>query len=906
MKRFLVTGDIHIGDYAKYNLTYRFRLKQFETLAKRFVQMKYEYHLDSIIIAGDILRECVMRPYVMYQVREFIKTLCTAYSTVYFTYGNHDVDVKVNDVTDSDSLVSLLEDIPNFIVMDHECIWADECKIYFESWSHKHEIDPEQESDVYISHINMMPGFGQEVNNKKFRYGIFGDYHAEIQTENMYSTSTPIQHYVSDPREGSVIILSIDGKDIDIKRVKVENEEYKFLKIYKEDEYPKNPTELDVVVRKAKTEGTETAKSTIDIKEASKDINKSIETEVKANQLEDIHREVLAGLKMPEVIDLNFSLQDFYILNYRSIKEFKLDFSDVGKGIYLAGLNGSGKSSFLRALCYVLFDDPRASNQITHGETYCEVGVTLSYQGHLHQIIRGTGVLIYKIDDIQQDSNNKRALNDTINQNLPFLKCLGDFILNSKSVFFGNCDRVGLLTKIFNLDVLETYLGKAKLIKGECENNIKKEEKQIIKYEGELQANEDNYNSSKDKLDKFSTSMRSKSEVTKDISDIDSTISSRNSIKSKLDLLKTQIANIESNSTESIADLESGITNIESQLTELNSELTLSEEYTELNREYKSNYAEYNRLKSQKESSTVTCPHCNKTHVINFDETKLTTLGTKLSEDYKVLSEHKGKNLVRSDIKSKIDLLNSDLNAKRKAVTKLESLKDLHVQLSEQERIFNTYPSETEIKELEEKKEKLNSELTEISQYEYVKSITDELAIKIQKCRDIIQSSKDIIDNENLKLNKCIKYISLFDMSNIDSVPNKLLKLIAEKLSDDDIKFTTLKKLKSGEDRFHVSCSLNVDGDWIDFDDTSDGQQALLGLCILSKLTQLLPGLGLVILDEPLKHVDEVNISLCIKAIKSINTNNLFISSHSLSFDGYDSKIEFELIDKVSRVELLK
>jgi DNA repair exonuclease SbcCD nuclease subunit len=70
--KYLITGDVHIDDYVKYNLSPKQRLLQFPKLAKLYVELGKVHKCDRIILAGDTLNKATNRPYVENIVREFI------------------------------------------------------------------------------------------------------------------------------------------------------------------------------------------------------------------------------------------------------------------------------------------------------------------------------------------------------------------------------------------------------------------------------------------------------------------------------------------------------------------------------------------------------------------------------------------------------------------------------------------------------------------------------------------------------------------------------------------------------------------------------------------------------------------------------------------------------------------
>jgi len=307
-----------------------------------------------------------------------------------------------------------------------------------------------------------------------------------------------------------------------------------------------------------------------------------------------------------------------------------------------------------------------------------------------------------------------------------------------------------------------------------------------------------------------------------------------------------------------------------------------------------------NSLNDSRKNSEFKCGKCGEVYHIGFDENKYKTQHekyTKLYNEFKLLEKPTETRDSLTKEKSNCESQISNLNKVKSSFDKIIELTAEVEKLSEDLKDVDLGSMYNEIQKLGD----------EISKYDLIREESNKaskLKSDIENLTKLIAESKTKIEDNTKLVEKYNRYIALFDIKNMDSIPYKLLTIIADSLSNDDIQFTTFKDLKSGESRFQISCSLNVDGTWVDFDRASDGQKAYLGILILSKLSNILPGLGLVILDEPLKHVDENHVIDCVKAIDQIKARNVLISSHSLAFGGQDSTIRFELVDLTSRITI--
>ena len=82
------------------------------------------------------------------------------------------------------------------------------------------------------------------------------------------------------------------------------------------------------------------------------------------------------------------------VRNFEALKKFDVDLGGV---TVIVGETNSGKSSIVRALKKVLYND-RGVPEITHGESSCSIGI--DYNGHQVTWKRtGDGSIVYKLDD---------------------------------------------------------------------------------------------------------------------------------------------------------------------------------------------------------------------------------------------------------------------------------------------------------------------------------------------------------------------------------------------------------------------------------------------------------------------------------------------------------------------------
>lgn len=899
MRRILVLGDIHIGDYPRYNGVTN-RLKQFDKLADRLCARIVDDPLNTasdVIIAGDLLLSCVMKPRAVHCVKTFIEKLCNRFENVYYILGNHDVDIKLRKFygQEDDTLITLLDSIPNFKYMHDKHEMIEGVDFYFMDWIRGSEVPLTQKSDIFISHINLMPRFGQQVDNKLFKLGIFGDYHARFQTENMITTGTPIQHYVSDPTDPEVIILDVDNGNFEWKRVPIQNNGYEFLRIFKEENAPRALGSLDVVV-KAKV-----IEKKPEFEKLKVSLDSKLDTILEERGLKDIHANVLSVTGDIEPIDMNFEIKKLDILDFRSIKELHVRF-DEGKLMFLNGANGSGKTSFIMALKVALFGDRGIKRFIRHGCNYTEVDIEIFYQGRTHTIARAPGYLAYKIDDKQQDANNMAAMQGMIEKNLPFLGFLGDFLVNSHTTFFSSCNRLGLISRLFGLDRYSMYATEANKQKSY------KEGAEVNRLKNEIANAESTIKANKDIIDRTSEVQLKVDEKYEkwSISDIEAGITELNTARSNIENLRNKIAlaskdldlkynvveydNIKKSNDSEIELAENSLKDVESKLSSISMLRTHTSQLKEL------------KEVQSKSSHTTLCPKCGE--VVCIDLTGKTVLDS--IKDLQNRIEDLTSVLVNCD-EDKLKLKKSDLQFK------IHQFRDENKKLEDNLKIWslkNSYELElNELIALHGDLDVIKSKMDELFQIK--SSYYEKIRIEkiLEDSRNAIKSAEELKAKKEVELNSLNqeielynKYLSMFSFSNRDGIPYQTLNMVTDSISDEEITFTTDKELSSGKMQFRVSCTMNVDGDYMDFDDLSDGQQAFASLKILSKLSRCLPGLGLVMLDEPLKHVDEGRVHQCIDLIKNTQANHIILSSHSPSFNYADRVLTFSLESGVTNV----
>jgi DNA repair exonuclease SbcCD ATPase subunit len=101
-----------------------------------------------------------------------------------------------------------------------------------------------------------------------------------------------------------------------------------------------------------------------------------------------------------------------------------------------------------------------------------------------------------------------------------------------------------------------------------------------------------------------------------------------------------------------------------------------------------------------------------------------------------------------------------------------------------------------------------------------------------------------------------------------------------------------VKKYTNRGDHLNLESQYNNNGNWVDYGACSSGQKTVLDIHFLQKIVSRL---GLLVMDEFLKHLDGNNHDICLDMINGMNIGCIMISSHMESiaaFNNHTIKLE--------------
>lgn len=878
MQKIVVLADIHIDDYR--SETPGARLNNYIKLAEIIRDKTKELQAKWIFIAGDILNRPVSPPHVLAVLDKFFKILLESEAKIAFITGQHDQNVKELENL-KDTYLGIFCDSRIYYANKHS-MTIEGTKIYFENFTRSNEVDPGQESDVFISHVTL--GM-QKVHNEKFKLGIFGDIHDAVDIGNMHSVCPPICIHAHEKAKGVIGILTVGDGEPKFERFEYDPE----FKIF-----PKLEREYREV--KTKTDLSESDKEVIDILSCDHDFYKDINATVEKLGLSDIHREVDTS-HAPEPVSLDFKIHEVYARNFKSIKDVSVNLDELGKVIFISGKIGSGKTSIIEALFVALLGDRNLVKNYQARWSDKEgvmVGVKLTYKGSDYEICRGAGWTKFIVNGTEVSKANKTSLENYIYDTLPFLNLVWIFYIRTYVHFFDQ-DRIALVKKCFNLDIFDYLFNQGKLILQDTKSRLSKAMERNAQLKGK-------YEQEKIQLDTILHDLKAYDEV--DVSELGElnrvldnlreTLTKRALTKGKVETLKTQRDRLRTSLNKQLPDRK--------YLEECKTNLGLLDKYS-LNMRSNKRVKENLELALQK-LQTVKCPNCGSTFKIGNEAEA--SLRSQLAEAEKELEVNTQafKKLFSLGISYTVKEVDSMLIEVGKVETlkmqleKVEyDLENEYANLREIDSDLSLLPQE---KDLQEKKL-----LIEKKRMLLQSKITSETNLKmILEDAKICQNERNALKS---KSERCEKYIATFDMRNLESLPYKLLVKVSEFLSTDKMRFKTYSQLANGNLVLDISCELLVGNNYIPYDSCSHGQKTTMDFFILTRILELLNRTGIVAIDEGLNVIEPEDYNDICELIRNLDAHNVLITSHQPGFTDYDSIITCTLRDDgITEVECQK
>ena len=931
MSKILAIADVHIHDYPHRNPTPMYRLYQGSRIvSKNILDVAKKEGCEYLALCGDIIEKSIIRPYVMAEVYGFLHTVASGFKEVYIIWGNHDQDNKSSDQDITDSCLGLFLP-PNVHYMHQKTITIDGTLIGFNNW--QPEIDLSwiqgkvdilftharicytQDSDLYQS---------QYLDESKFDIAFCGDIHKPGTIGKYVSIGIPQRCKMSDGEACTGVVVDCQKKSWEYTNLNPSDNLMKF-------QYTSSP-ELEGwnsekgVWSIYKPDTSEIIDPTAGIKVSGwEKIESLVDDAIRQAGLQEIHKGVLGSIKNIDAgeVDFNFVPISFHCKNWRSIDEVTMYFNE-GDKILIQGENGSGKSSLLSAIKYAFCDTkstPGLSSLkpfIQFGTKDCMTEIEFWYQGNKCKIRRGTKDYGLWINDEPLKYSCKGDFEKDCRLRFPFIEYMEVMIHDQDhNQFIGNLsgERLAeIISKAFKLDRIDTYnetaevlldslqkdssgwiskIEESKKLLGFIESKLgllvlpkySKEELLYRKNEGlEMQRKNSEWNQF------LSSSSRLQATIDRYTEDLEgyriqsAKFQDPNIIDTEISSLRTNLGELQ----EKLVQL-GGIRNQISQI---------ESEKQRVGMEGSKLKAEFQGIDPDK---TSVCPTCGQIIPVT-SETK-EALGRKKKELWDRLQEKANEfrrltqkleelKATQKNSSDEYEKINSEINQVNFRISELLTQKNYQSQV--QESIKKTQKS------LEDMKKQLlqlgapprvelpEGFMSKMSEIETSLGIWDSWESlqkdKLQEEQKISEYEKEI--QGNLEISDKLKaYIKLTGPTGViyKEIMEKLVSQFNDNLVNYEVDVREFRKV----DHLTLIPQYFNNGNWISYEACSGGQKTVLDIHFLSKI---ISRIGILILDEFLKHLDPSNHDICLEMISGMSIGCTFISSHMESIQAFNNK----------------
>ena len=915
MGKKLIFSDVHIYNYSNYNLSNKFRLYQNRKVAELLARSGVENGCDGFIIAGDLIEKPTFSR-ILSETKKFMEYLCKVFPGYnYFITGQHDMDTKDNNQSEEDSVLPLISP-PNLIYADRKIINIDGRSVAFMNWRPDQDLSwINSQVDLFIGHATIaLPNSlykGQEIDNSKFKLGIFGDIHRHFSFNNIVMCGTPVQNKLGDQLESTAIIWDPSDNSWDVVNIDPEDELFKMK--YTSDKSMEGFIDNYYYVYKPASKITDSGE-VINIPQW-EEVNELVEKIIHDNKLSEIHNKVLSECKFTEEVDFNFQITKLKLKDFRSIDSIELDLTK-GDKIRISGGNGNGKSSLILGLKYALIENRSLKDYIRFDQSSCECEVEFIYQGSEYKLLRGTKVWGLWVNGEKLPYNNKREFEDDCHRRFPFIDYM-DFFTSGQNSILGSMPperKSEIISKLFKLDKIDSYNSTASIMYDRIKALINSTSDRISKLKEVV-----NYIHSK--VDNIELPELNKTELIslrKELYDI------RDSYNRYL-INKNEISKLEGSiqSNEILVNkLYEGVITPEYELELRNELVNLNDDISKYEYDLNNNYVNvrrrnelnnrivsineqgnsiYNKLTKLSLSDKKVCPECGSEISDGKAEILINELTEKmnqlikerdqLSEEWNSISiidenEEIRYNSELTKMKSKVSEIGNILITSSNNSSKVNELVDL----------TNRYRSQLSIL-----LNSCNSEVTELPKN--INEDIDSYSLGISIWDNYERNINDLKEKETL-LNSYIDELNQISSSNSDyekyikltgstgDIYKEIMTQLSKEFSDDIIRYEVNQYRYRNKDHLDLDIQYKVKGRWVGYSSLSSGQQTMADFNFLSRICT---GLGLLVCDETLKHLSEESTEYVLGLIGNMNVNNVILSSHMINVNFHNKEIELEL-----------
>ena len=904
MTKILAIADIHIHDYPQRNPSEKYRLYQTRTVCKNIIEAGQANGCDVIVIAGDTLEKSIVRPYVQAEVKLFLDTLMKYFKVGYIIWGNHDADAKSNDIEFSDSCLSVMLP-PNLYYADKKETTIDGCRIGFYNWRPEFDLSwISGKVDVLFTHATISYSeedqfHSQKLDERKFDIAICGDIHKPGRTGKYISIGIPQRCKMGDSEYSTGIVLDCSTKKIEYVNLNPHNNLMRFQHTSIREEEGWNPENGIWSVYKPENQSISGGVKDIKVP-AWEEIDKLVNGIILDNGLKDIHSEVLKNIKDidKKEVDFNFVITRFYCKNWRSIEEVELFFGDMDK-VLITGSNGSGKSSLLSAIKYAFQENSSLKDFVQFGTKECITEVEFLYQGNGYKIQRGSKKYGFWINGEPQKYNNVTEFRKDMHVRFPFIdymdiyffdsdhpKLIGDITPERKSE---------IISKFYKMDKIDAYNDTATELYNKYVESCRG-------WKAEIDKTRELLGYIRTKLDNIQLPGVSEKEL-REKRELGSILQKKwvnyNQFMTMTANLQAQKENTESRISSLMAEQrqQRTVADIDQEIASNRETLdwiaTKTSALQEIKLEGRRLYMERQGLDQKK-----ICPGCGRpiennehleTHKKELDE-KIQELLTKQGQVYQEFWDagyHE-----KEDIDSGLRNTTSSLNTKTselvsekrdiERITKeLETLQGTLATINMHISQTGPIPEKVELPDdFMDQMARIEADLMCWQQYN---TLNEDRA----NAERTLTEYQGQIDQMSQVVAAYQEYIKLTGPTGV--IYKEIMSRLAEQFSDNRIKYGIIETEGKGNRKDHLNLEsyYMLYGNPVQYKNCSEGQKTLLDVDFLSKIVTRM---GLLVMDEFLKHLDAGNHDVVLDLINQMNVGLIMISSHMESIPAFNNK----------------
>ena len=914
MSKIFATADIHIHDYPQRNPSEKFRLYQTKTVAQNIIDAAKLKGAKILVIAGDIMDKWNPRPYVQAEIKLFLDTLMSYFEVGYIIWGNHDQDNKTENSEFIDSCLAVMLP-PNLYYADMKEINIDGCRIGFMNWRPKFDLSWIQgKLDILFTHATICYSdtdqfTSQKLDESKFDLAICGDIHRPAAKGKYVSIGIPQRCKMGDGEDATGVIVDTDTKTWEWVNLNPNDNLMKFQ--YTPDRDKEGWDQTTGTWNVYKPDNLSISGGIRDIKiPAWEEINKLTEQIIALNGLDLIHGEVLKNIQNRESleVDFDFVLTHFHCKNWRSIDDCDLYFDDLDR-ILITGENGSGKSSLLSAIRYAFIENRSVKDFLQFGTKECETMVEFIYQGNQYKIERGFkgrgGYTKLWMNGEEQKANSKTDLDEDIHTRFPFIDYMDIYFFDSdhhKLIGGITPERKSeIVSKFYKMDKIDLYHEEAQVM-------FSKEKAEIDRIRVEIEKGLEVLKFINGSLSSIVLPAMNESELRKRKQE---GLVLQNKWKAWNDY-NTKTANYQAKINiynEKIADFEKQISNfrdpavLQSEIQSNRDKITWIQEQVQKLQSIetlgKQKRAEFNSVKDSGICRACGRPLDNQSErdarLLELDK-ELQELVQRWTTQNDYIINHIGNpSKVIGDCNTEMARVMSEKNNQDRIKNELSQAK---LNLSREMTALNSLGAAPEYVELPQNfMEDMTSIESSLSTWaEYNKLQNDKVYNEgeVQKCENYLKVLQT--QSQNLQ-----DYIRLTGPTG--KIYEEIMTRLAAQFSDNQVVYKVERSVFRKKEHLDLSSYYLNNGNEVSYQACSSGQKTILDINFLGKIVTRM---GLLVMDEFLKHLDAKNHDICIDMLKEMNIGCILLSSHMESVPAFNNKsITLELNESgVSKIQM--